>query len=161
MLAAIDRNAPGLGWVPGASTDPGTWNGTITTKPEWHLSQFADQSGSGWIGWGVAARDGVRAYFSINIGTLDQPAVPLTCSVHSRDCATSKGPNGEQVISVDLDAWKAVTPGPDQPRADRLVQIVRPDGSQVWLKAASATDDFLLTTEQMTAIALDPALSLH
>lgn len=162
MLAAIDRNAPGLGWVTGASPASDTWNGTVTSKPEWQVNQLAYQSGRpGWIGWGVAARNGIRAYFSITIHAVDQPAASLTCSARSRDCATSTGPNGERVISVDLDAFKDAPPGPAKPLAARLAQVVRPDGTRVWLTMMSATDEFLLTREQMTAIALDPALTLR
>ncbi|PWR09759.1 hypothetical protein DKT69_30345 [Micromonospora sicca] len=165
MLAAIDREAPGLRWVPGPERNRNIadWTGPTVDTPSWPVNQFSHLSASGWIGFGVAARGDVRAWLSIEISTPKpgQPAETFTCFESARACETSRGPNGERIRYLDLNAWYAPPGQRPTPLADRSVEVIRPDGTRVSVQASSSSTQFLLTVAEMTGIGLDQALALH
>ncbi|GAB3332890.1 hypothetical protein GCM10027452_06310 [Micromonospora halotolerans] len=164
MLAALDRSAPGLRWVSGVEheNDMAEWSGPAVAEPSWPVNPFSHLSASGWVGHGVAVRGDVRARLSIEISRpkAGQPAEPADCSGSERACETSRGPNGERIRVVDLEA-RYMPPGRPVIRpGDRTVDVFRPDGTRVRVAAMSRSEEFLLTAAEMTAIALDPTLSL-
>ncbi|SBT53716.1 hypothetical protein [Micromonospora narathiwatensis] len=162
MLAAIDREVPGLRWVPDAEhKNMADWSGPTVTDPSWPVSWFSHQSASGWIGAGLAVRGDIRARFSIEISMpkAGQSTEDLTCSGAARACETSRGPNGERIRRVDVDGRRTLPDKPPTPTVSRWVEVFCPDGTQVRVSAVSSSAEFLLTVPEMTAIGLDPALT--
>ncbi|MFC0029549.1 hypothetical protein ACFFMM_08445 [Micromonospora chaiyaphumensis] len=164
MLAAIERAAPDLRWLPGAEqeNDMARWSGPAVAEPSWPVSPFSHESASGWIGNGVAVRGDVRARLSMEVSRskAGQSPEPSDCPEYARACETSPGPNGERVRVVE---WEARYRPPGQPTiraGHRRVDVLRPDGTQVHVDTMSRTEQFLLTAAEMTAVALDPALTL-
>ncbi|MEU4476849.1 hypothetical protein AB0F68_02075 [Micromonospora sp. NPDC023966] len=164
MLAALDRAAPGLRWLPGGGRENNMaeWSGPAVAEPSWPVNRFSHLSASGWIGAGVAVRGDVRARLSIEISRpkAGQPAEPVGCRGPERACGTSLGPNGERIRVMELEARYEAPGQPVIRPGDRTVDVFRPDGTRVRVDAMSRSEEFLLTAAEMTAIALDPALSL-
>ncbi|WP_200208748.1 hypothetical protein [Micromonospora coerulea] len=164
MLAALDRAAPGLQWLPGAEqeNDMAKWSGPAVAEPSWPVNQFSHLSASGWIGHGVAVRGDVRARLSIESSRskAGQPTEPMDCRGPERACETSLGPDGERIRVMELEARYSPPGQPIIRPGQRTVDVLRPDGTRVRVDSLSRSAEFLLTAAEMTAIALDPALSL-
>ncbi|MET9303268.1 hypothetical protein ABZX66_28510 [Micromonospora aurantiaca] len=164
MLAALDREAPGLRWVRGADpvTDHKTWNGPLTDDPQWSVKPFRWESMTGWFGVGVAARGTVRSYLAVNVGRpLPGQAIgPDECRESMIDCRSFTGPNGERVLTYDVEGYRAPPASPRQRVAVRYAHVERTDGTQVTVQAHSSSDRHLLTAEEMAAVGLDPEIRL-
>jgi hypothetical protein len=163
MLAALDREAPGLGWVTGATNpDPQTWDGPITDKPAWKVNAFSHLSASGWMGFGVVARDDVRAVVWIDVSTpKGSQADSGDCAGTDLVCETSAGPNGERIRFVSFDGFRVPPNGPVERKETLDVEVFRPDGSKVTVRIMGPKNQSVLTQEQLTRIALSPEISLH
>ncbi|GAA3749522.1 hypothetical protein [Micromonospora maritima] len=164
MLAALDREVPELQWVRGAEpvTDRRTWGGPVTGTPQWSVQSFRWVSMTGWFGVGVAARGDVRSYLAVNVGRLrpGQTAGPDGCTPHMLNCRAFAGPNGEQVVAHDVEALARLSAPPSERKAIRYVTVRRTDGTRVTVETHSSTGDHLMTVEEMTGVALDPAIRL-
>ncbi|MER7416795.1 hypothetical protein ABT346_08420 [Micromonospora peucetia] len=143
VFAALRAQAPGVkaGGAEVALEDAWTGSGGDNSIDEY---------------WGQAfvAVDGRSGLFSVQIWRKDSGlGGDLTCGPPSKtySCTTGKGPNGER--------WRITTSTAGG--AERNVQVLRKDGSTVWVshnrgpKAA-----FALTAEQQKAVALNPAVAL-
>ncbi|MEW2441268.1 hypothetical protein [Micromonospora marina] len=164
MLAALDREAPDLLWVRGADpvTDHGTWNGPLTDDPQWSVKPFRWVSMTGWFGVGVAARGDVRSYLAVDVGrpVPGQATGPDECREGMIGCRSFAGPQGERVLTYDVEGYRAPPVSPRQRLAIRYAHVERADGTRVTVQAHSSSDRHLMTVEEMAAVALDPEIRL-
>ncbi|MEV0713876.1 hypothetical protein [Asanoa sp. NPDC050611] len=162
MLAALDREAPRLGWVTGATGKTDTWNGPVTTRSTWQVNEVSGSSYAGWFGWAVVVRGDVRARVSIQVVTPNARATDKgACARSTPNCTVSQGPNGERVRAETSEAYRGQpTGGEFDVMTDVNVTVFRPDGTEVKATARTAKGETLLTPDQLTRIALDPAVAI-
>ncbi|MEV4821791.1 hypothetical protein [Micromonospora sp. NPDC049274] len=143
VFAALRAQAPGVKAVGARAALEDEWTGS-----------GGDNSIDKYWGQAVIAVDGHSGLFSVQLEREGSGlAGDLTCGPQSRTyaCTTGEGPNGER--------WRITTNTTGG--SERNVQVLRKDGSLVWVSHSQGPKDaFALTAEQLKAIALDPAVAL-
>jgi hypothetical protein len=114
------------------------------------------------MGFGMVARDGVRAVVWIDVGIPKGPQTDSgDCGKTDLACETSAGPNGERIRFKSFDEFRG-RPNAVVERKETLdVEVFRPDASKVTVRISGPKNQSVLTREQLTRIALSPEISLH
>lgn len=145
VFAAFERAVPGMRWQ----------------SPDWGHFEGGENTLVGYSGRGGFLVDGVMAYAMVQVERHGaRRAGGLRCDQRDNTCQETSGPHGERVRVRAVP--RTDTSGEQMPGNGRQqVEVLRPaDDTLVTVSLDARGGPWVLTREQQTAMALDPALAL-
>lgn len=161
IASAARRELPDLRWTDGTVPPPGR----VVPEPVWFQTgppPDTARSYGRYTNYRLGGRDG-QLSLMLRRDAHDlwrsRPPCP-TRGLAAAHCTVTTGPNGEQIRAQRMvnNFGKATAPQRPTPGHVYHVEVLRPDRTLVTV-TASGTED-LVTTERLTAMALDPAITL-
>ncbi|MGR6316569.1 hypothetical protein Q2K19_10210 [Micromonospora soli] len=165
VTEALRREAPELRWVVGVQRgDPDVWSKPTQDAPSLSFYWAGSLRSPGFQAFGAAIRGETRGRIGISVQRPVKKAEVTSYFRCSDDplwqaCGVSTGPGGEQVRYLDGGVVAAGSPPPGGLPAARRIDVLRPDGTYLKVQYGGNDAQFLLSVEQMTRIALDPAIA--
>ena len=145
VVAAVEREVPGLRWHNPASPD----------VPDWSHEAGARGTLVSYQGQGSIVAGEGRAHLEVSILRHGSERTEPPCT---ESCRESAGPRGERVRT-----WASPPANSSTDKASRYVRVLRPaDDTMVTVTLESQSPDGIraMSLAQQTAIALDPGIAL-
>ncbi|MFG1648990.1 hypothetical protein ACGFIE_03620 [Micromonospora sp. NPDC049275] len=150
IFEAVGRVAPDLEWAPGDKG--GAWLSGAATR---------GYTPSGYMGQGRVRSGDRTGYLLVQIEEGESPDPCTADAVRMSGCAITTGPAGEKIRTTSA---RNPARGPARGTSEGLavssdVFVARPDGVVLIVSVRGDDDNPPLSIEQLTALALDPAVA--